>query len=108
MCEQVLGIEPAGEDKNLKPRISQGEKWVMHLTAARQHFERDGHIRLPRKHVETITVNGDSGDQKQRPLKLGAWVANQRTRAATLTRSGRSGCPRSECGGPPTALRGRW
>jgi hypothetical protein len=86
MCEQVLGIEPAGEDEKPKPRTSQADKWAMHLAAARQFFEREGHLRVPRKHVETITVSG-AGDEEQeeRPLRLGAWVGNQRSRAATLT-----------------------
>ncbi|MGW1887879.1 Helicase associated domain protein [Streptomyces sp. NPDC001970] len=85
MCEQVLWIEPAGEDEKPKPHTSQAEKWAMHLAAARQFFEREGHLRVPRKHVETITVGGsDSKDQDQRELRLGAWVSNQRSRAATL------------------------
>ncbi|MFB7552637.1 Helicase associated domain protein [Streptomyces sp. NPDC056154] len=85
MCEQVLGIEPVGEDEKPKPRTSQAEKWAMHLAAARQFFEREGHLRVPRKHVETIAVGGDGGeDQEQRELKLGAWIGNQRSRTATL------------------------
>ncbi|MFJ8677602.1 helicase associated domain-containing protein [Streptomyces sp. NPDC093589] len=43
---------------------------------------------MPRKHVETFTVGGNGGeDQEQQdvPLRLGAWVSNQRSRAATLT-----------------------
>ncbi|MFM9596580.1 helicase associated domain-containing protein [Streptomyces scabiei] len=44
---------------------------------------------MPRKHVERIVVGGDgksgSGeDQEERELKLGAWIGNQRSRAATL------------------------
>ncbi|MFF5938896.1 Helicase associated domain protein [Streptomyces sp. NPDC012508] len=86
MCEQVLGIQPANEDEKPKPRTSQAEKWAMHLTAARQFYEREGHLRVPRKHIETITISGDGAkDQEQRELRLGAWVSNQRTRAATLT-----------------------
>ncbi|WP_412074639.1 helicase associated domain-containing protein [Streptomyces xanthophaeus] len=87
MGEQVLGIEPAGEEEKPKARTSQGEKWAMHFAAAAQFFEREGHLTVPRKHVETITVGGDSEDQAQRdvPLKLGTWVDNQRRRAATLT-----------------------
>ncbi|MHC6624513.1 helicase associated domain-containing protein [Streptomyces globosus] len=30
-------------------------------------------------------VCGDGEDQKQRELRLGAWISNQRSRAATLT-----------------------
>jgi hypothetical protein len=58
---------------------------ALHLTAATQFYEREGHLRVPRKHVETITVGADGEDQEQRELRLGAWVGNQRSRAATLT-----------------------
>ncbi|WP_436843890.1 helicase associated domain-containing protein [Streptomyces sioyaensis] len=88
MCEHVLGIEPAGEDEKPKPRTSQADKWAMHLTAARQFYEREGHLRVPRKHVETIIVGAADGeDQEQRhvQLKLGAWVSNQRSRAVALS-----------------------
>ncbi|MFE6903628.1 helicase associated domain-containing protein [Streptomyces sp. NPDC057717] len=59
----------------------------MHL-AARQFYEHEEHLRVPRKHVETITVGGDGGeDREQRDvqLKLGTWVGNQRSRAASPT-----------------------
>ncbi|MFD8799759.1 helicase associated domain-containing protein [Streptomyces atroolivaceus] len=66
--------------------MSQAEKWAMHLAAAQQCFEREGHLKVPRKHVETISLPrpGDGRDE-ERLLKLGAWVANQRSRAAPLT-----------------------
>ncbi len=88
MLEQVLGITPAAEDEKPKPRTSQAQKWAMHLTAATQYYEREGHLRVPRKHVETIAVGGDDGNgegHEQRETRLGAWVSNQRSRAATLT-----------------------
>ncbi|WP_443069159.1 helicase associated domain-containing protein [Streptomyces sp. NBC_01278] len=85
MCEQVLGIEPASEDEKPKPRTSQADKWAMHLTAAAQYFAREGHLTVPRKHIETITLGGDGQAQQDVPLKLGTWVDNQRRRAATLT-----------------------
>lgn len=89
MLEQVLGIEPAAEDEKPKPRTSQAEKWAMHLTAATQYYEREGHLQVPRKHVETSTItgpsDGDGEDQEQRETRLGAWVSNQRSRAASLT-----------------------
>ncbi|MFE2094831.1 helicase associated domain-containing protein, partial [Streptomyces sp. NPDC059460] len=92
MCEHILGIQPASEDEKPKPRTSQAQKWAMHLAAARQFFDREGHLRVPRKHVETITIGRNGGkDQEQQqeqrdvPLKLGAWVNNQRSRATTLT-----------------------
>ncbi|MFD7446610.1 Helicase associated domain protein [Streptomyces sp. NPDC059909] len=86
MCEQVLGIQPADEDEKPPARRTQADKWAMHLAAARQFYEREGHLRVPRKHIETIAVDrGDGDGQEQRTVRLGAWVGNQRSRAATLT-----------------------
>ncbi|MYW32199.1 DEAD/DEAH box helicase [Streptomyces sp. SID2119] len=81
MCEQVLGIEPASEDEKPKRR-TQADKWAMNYEAARQFYEREGHLQVPRKHVERI-VGGE--DQEEREHKLGAWIGNQRSRASTLT-----------------------
>lgn len=81
MCEQVPGIEPAAEDERPKPRRTQADKWAMHYEAAKQFYEREGHLQVPRKHVERIV----GGDQQEREHKLGAWIGNQRSRAATLT-----------------------
>ncbi|MFH8426139.1 helicase associated domain-containing protein, partial [Streptomyces sp. NPDC018038] len=49
--------------------------------AARQFYEREGHLQVPRKHVERIVVGED---QEEREHKLGAWISNQRSRAAAL------------------------
>ncbi|WP_217243238.1 DEAD/DEAH box helicase [Streptomyces sp. AC555_RSS877] len=89
LCEHILGIEPATEDEKPRPRTSQADKWAVHYEAATQYYQCEGHLKVPRKHVETIVVghgDGDSGeDQEERELRLGAWVSNQRSRAATLT-----------------------
>ncbi len=82
MCEQVLGIEPAAVDEKPPPRRTQADKWAMNYEAAKQFYEREGHLQVPRKHVERI-VGGE--DQEEREHKLGAWIGNQRSRAATLT-----------------------
>ncbi len=81
MCQQVLGIEPATEDEKPPPRRTQADKWTMNYQAARQFYEREGHLRVPRKHVERIVGE----DQEERELRLGAWIGNQRSRAATLS-----------------------
>ncbi|WP_107053362.1 DEAD/DEAH box helicase [Streptomyces sp. NRRL WC-3795] len=81
MCEQVLGIQPAGEDEKPKPRRTQADKWAMNYQAAKQFYEREGHLQVPRKHVERTVGQ----DQEERELKLGAWIGNQRSRAATLS-----------------------
>ncbi|WP_419249717.1 helicase associated domain-containing protein [Streptomyces griseorubiginosus] len=82
MCEQVLGIEPASEDEKPPPRRTQADKWAMNYEAAKQFYEREGHLQVPRKWVERI-VGGEG--QEEREHKLGAWIGNQRSRAATLT-----------------------
>ncbi|MFE1383405.1 Helicase associated domain protein [Streptomyces sp. NPDC058740] len=82
MCEQVLGITPASEEEKPPPRRTQADKWVISYQAARQFFEREGHLRVPRKHVERIIVGKD---QEEQDLRLGAWISNQRSRAATLS-----------------------
>lgn len=81
MCEQVLGIEPATEDEKPQRPRTQADKWTANLAAARQYFEREGHLTVPRKHVETVLTQDGREDQ----YRLGAWVNNQRSRAATLT-----------------------
>jgi hypothetical protein len=94
MCEHILGIQPATENEKPKPRTSQANKWALNYTAARQYYEREGHLRVPRKHIERIIIGGEDGDasgredgedQERRVLKLGSWISNQRSRAATLS-----------------------
>ncbi|MEU8032951.1 Helicase associated domain protein [Streptomyces sp. NPDC049099] len=90
LCEQVLGIQPVGDDEKPKTRRSQADKWALNLTAATQYYQREGHLRVPRKHVETIVLDGEgddgsSQDQEEQQIKLGAWISNQRSRAATLS-----------------------
>ncbi|MGV4989075.1 Helicase associated domain protein [Streptomyces sp. NRAIS3] len=80
MCEHILGIEPAAEDEKPQRRTQAG-KWALNYKAARQFYEREGHLRVPRKHVERIVGE----DQEERELRLGAWIGNQRSRAATLS-----------------------
>ncbi|MFE0812046.1 Helicase associated domain protein [Streptomyces sp. NPDC058848] len=84
MCEQVLGIEPASENEKPKPRRTQADKWAMNYQAAKQFYEREGHLQVPRKHVERIAVDEDE-DKEERELRLGAWIGNQRSRAASLS-----------------------
>lgn len=64
---------------------------------AEQCFEREGHLRVPRKHVETIV-----GRHRRRGpggTRAPSWIGNQRSRAATLTPSGWNSCPPSACAG---------
>ncbi|GGK31030.1 hypothetical protein GCM10011583_73650 [Streptomyces camponoticapitis] len=47
MCEQILGITPATEDEKPKRPRTQADKWTANLAAARQFFEREGHLQSP-------------------------------------------------------------
>ncbi|MFE8937919.1 Helicase associated domain protein [Streptomyces sp. NPDC007872] len=88
MCEHVLGITPATQEEKPKARVSQAKKWAMHYAAARQFFEREGHLTVPRKHVETLVLAGAEDEGRERrevTLKLGTWIGNQRTRATSLS-----------------------
>ncbi|MGA5143438.1 helicase associated domain-containing protein [Streptomyces griseoincarnatus] len=88
-CGQVLGIELATEDEKPPPRHTQASKWAMNDAAAKQSYEREGHLRVPRKHIERIfggDGKGGSGEgQEERELKLGTWIGNQRSRVPTPT-----------------------
>ncbi|MFF4402442.1 helicase associated domain-containing protein [Streptomyces sp. NPDC001480] len=82
LLKQVLGITPATEDEQPRSRRTQAGKWATNYEAAKQFYEREGHLRVPRKHIETIAVGAD---QEERELRLGAWIGNQRSRASTLS-----------------------
>ncbi|MFD6418759.1 Helicase associated domain protein [Streptomyces sp. NPDC060194] len=85
MCERVLGIEPASADDRPGTRVSQADRWAVNLAAARQFREREGHLDVPRKHVETVAPGtGDSPVRREVSVRLGAWISNQRSRAAAL------------------------
>ncbi|MGP3979017.1 helicase associated domain-containing protein [Streptomyces sp. 8N114] len=51
-------------------------RWEINLAAARQFKTREGHLRVPRDHIETVTDNGG----RERPIRLGVFRSNARTR----------------------------
>ncbi|WP_436319904.1 helicase associated domain-containing protein [Streptomyces massasporeus] len=87
ICERILGITPATDDEKPKWRTSQADKWALNDEAARQYYHREGHLRVPRKHTERIIIGGEGGAEvpEERELRLGAWISNQRSRAAMLS-----------------------
>ncbi|MER5399817.1 Helicase associated domain protein [Streptomyces sp. NPDC002599] len=82
LLDSVLGLEPLTpqETAELPARRTQADRWATHLAAARQFQGREGHLRVPRKHVEEIA--GEGGEVVG--LRLGGWLDNTRRRAAKL------------------------
>ncbi|MFD5586724.1 Helicase associated domain protein [Streptomyces sp. NPDC127063] len=77
LLESVLGLEPLPEEEAAQPvRRSQDERWAANLAAARQFHAREGHLRVPRKHIEVV---------EGAEYRLGAFVDNCRRRAARLS-----------------------
>ncbi|WP_331739916.1 Helicase associated domain protein (plasmid) [Streptomyces sp. NBC_00015] len=50
------------------------------LEALRQYKSREGHLTVPRGHVETVVIDG-----QEHALKLGVFLSNTKSRRATLT-----------------------
>ncbi|GAA2495781.1 DEAD/DEAH box helicase [Streptomyces thermolineatus] len=81
MLEHILGLDPDSEEKQGPRRTSHADKFATNLAAARQYHAREGHLQAPRKHIEVL--DGADGGEGQE-VKLGVWVANQRSRRARL------------------------
>ncbi|MER5728221.1 Helicase associated domain protein [Streptomyces sp. NPDC002138] len=81
LLEHTLGTGPADESERPRPRRPHGDAWAANLAAARRFREREGHLRVPRTHVEPL--GGEA-------VRLGSWIANQRSRASSLTPERRS------------------
>ncbi|MEL5960849.1 Helicase associated domain protein [Streptomyces sp. CLV115] len=93
LLENVLGIEPAQEARPVKR--TQDDMWALNLAAARQYHAREGHLRVPRKHIEQVdTEAGLAGRQTGTDgvveVKLGTWLDNVRKRADRLTEQRRT------------------
>ncbi|MFC4326504.1 helicase associated domain-containing protein [Streptomyces andamanensis] len=81
---ETLGLEPApaAEAEAARPVGRREAARAVNLAAARQFFEREGHLRVPRKHVEVLPDGTE--------IKLGAVVDNTRRRADKLTEEQRA------------------
>ncbi|MCT2546981.1 DEAD/DEAH box helicase [Streptomyces atratus] len=89
LLENVLGIEPVGDEERLVRR-TQDDMWAVNLRAARQFHAREGHLRVPRKHVEHLeggAVEGrQNGAEEPVTVRLGTWLDNVRKRAHKITK----------------------
>ncbi|MFJ4851439.1 Helicase associated domain protein [Streptomyces sp. NPDC088733] len=80
LLTEVLGITAATEKRApapraAKPKRTRAQIWAANLTAARQYAEREGHLNVPRSHVEDVAGTGHA---------LGVFIANQRARRTGL------------------------
>lgn len=82
----TVGADP-DEGGPVRPVVrSQDDRWETNLAAARQFHAREGHLQVPRKHVETVSDgDGAGGEGGRAVVKLGAWLDNTRRRAAKLS-----------------------
>ncbi|MEU6394858.1 helicase associated domain-containing protein, partial [Streptomyces sp. NPDC046939] len=92
LLENALRIQPAPEEERPVKR-TQEHKWLLNLAAARQFHAREGHLNIPRKHVEELPLElaGPAATGRETTpegtirIDLGMWTANVRRRADKLT-----------------------
>ncbi|MGW2089957.1 Helicase associated domain protein [Streptomyces sp. NPDC001880] len=93
LLDNVLGIEPA-EEAEQPVRRTQDDMWAVNLRAARQFHAREGHLRVPRKHIERLeggaAVGRQNGAEEPVTVRLGTWLDNVRKRADRLTEQRRA------------------
>ncbi|MFD9487590.1 Helicase associated domain protein [Streptomyces sp. NPDC059991] len=96
LLQSVLGLEPStGAEPGDQPANAptRDDKWALNLEAARAFHAREGHLSVPRKHVERLerpsTDNGPTGPQADGAepveVKLGMFLDNTRRRAGKLS-----------------------
>ncbi|MEU9898616.1 Helicase associated domain protein [Streptomyces phaeochromogenes] len=76
LLANALGIDPADDAEQPPAPRTQADRWATHLAAARQFHTREGHLNVPRKHLEHM----EDGTE----VKLGGWLDNTRRRATKL------------------------
>nr|WP_265869197.1 DEAD/DEAH box helicase [Streptomyces sp. SKN60] len=77
LLRETLGLGPVQDSERgvAAPRRTRAQVWAANLAAARQYREREGHLEVPHRHVETV-----GGDEHA----LGVFIANSRSRQARL------------------------
>lgn len=90
MLANVLGLNPAEEHEQPVKR-TQEDKWALNLRAARRYHAREGHLNVPRKHIEHLEPEGRQGSAEELvAVKLGMVLDNIRKRAGKLTEQRRA------------------
>ncbi|WP_331754228.1 helicase associated domain-containing protein (plasmid) [Streptomyces sp. NBC_00012] len=94
ILENTFGIQAAGEDER-PVKQTQDTKWAANLAAARRFHAREGHLRVPRKHIEQLDAEAvptgrQDGADGGVVVKLGTWLDNVRKRAVKLAEQRRA------------------
>ncbi|MFI6278128.1 Helicase associated domain protein [Streptomyces sp. NPDC050988] len=76
----VRGTLPVGAGGDDVLLAAEASIWERNLAAARQYREREGHVRVPRGHRETVV----DAAGVHHVLQLGVWRSNTRSRRAKL------------------------
>ncbi|MFI1177485.1 DEAD/DEAH box helicase [Streptomyces melanogenes] len=94
---EILGLEPASPHEQPAKTPTRDDKWATNLAAARQYHAREGHLNVPRKHIERLkrperpkTSHAPAGAyagtvEPVVEVKLGTFLDNTRRRADRLT-----------------------
>ncbi|MER5891307.1 Helicase associated domain protein [Streptomyces sp. NPDC001941] len=101
LLETFLGLEPAGPAAAPVGVLRGPEAaWARNVAAARQCHAREGHLKVPRKHVEHLVGSGADaggpgdgeagGAEGVVAIRLGQWLDNTRRRAAKLSEQRRA------------------
>ncbi|MGH3434672.1 MAG: helicase associated domain-containing protein, partial [Thermocrispum sp.] len=92
-----LGVKPPAQPAGGRAGAKRGNArelaFQRGLEAARRFLDREGHLTVPRGHVEHVPAGpaADSEtdvaeqDQELVPVKLGVWISNVKSRRSTLT-----------------------
>ncbi|MYT97339.1 MULTISPECIES: DEAD/DEAH box helicase [unclassified Streptomyces] len=76
---QALGLKPRTAPAAAQPPKKTAGTFELGITALAQYAEREGHLRVPRQHTETVVVDG-----QEHQIKTGVFLSNHKSRRAKL------------------------
>lgn len=78
---QALGLKPRTAPAAKPPKkTASAFAFELGITALTQYAEREGHLRIPRQHTETVLIDG-----KEHQVKAGVFLSNHKSRRTKLS-----------------------
>ncbi|MFB6908032.1 Helicase associated domain protein [Streptomyces bacillaris] len=77
---QALGLKPAAPAAKPPKKTASAFAFELGITALTQYAEREGHLRIPRQHTETVLIDGE-----EHQVKAGVFLSNHKSRRAKLS-----------------------